>query len=123
MWRMARILIVEDEPLIALMLEDWLVDLGHAPVGPAAAVNEALVIVSREKLDGAIVDFHLRQETAELVAQALEDKNVPFVFASGVAIVMTGHAAVASLDKPYDFEAVSLAVQNLVAALPPASQI
>ena len=42
---MARVLVLEDEPLIAMMMEDWLRELGHEPIGPAGSVAEALVLV------------------------------------------------------------------------------
>ena len=55
---MARILIVDDEPLIAMMAEDWLDELGHAAVGPAHDLDGALALVDRD-LDAAILDLTL----------------------------------------------------------------
>ncbi len=78
------ILIVEDEPLIAMMLEDFLEMLGKAPVGPADNVAEALSLIGKGGVDAAILDVNLRGgEMSWAIADALADAGLPFVFASG----------------------------------------
>jgi PAS domain S-box-containing protein len=78
-----RILIVEDEALIALELMETLSANGFAPFGPARSASEALTMLARERCDAAVLDVTLGHETAEPVARALYARHVPFVVASG----------------------------------------
>jgi CheY-like chemotaxis protein len=78
-----RILVVEDEMLIGMLLEDMLVDLGHEVAAIAPRLKDALAAVDRESFDLAILDVHLHGESAFTVADRLIGKNVPFVLATG----------------------------------------
>ena len=78
-----RVLVVEDEFLVAMEIELLLEDFGCAVVGPVASVDEALEAIREQKLDGAIVDLNLHGEYAYPVAEALRAREVPFVFVSG----------------------------------------
>ncbi len=79
-----QILIVEDEPLIAMMLEDFLDVLDQDVAGSADSVATALDRVGQGGLDAAILDVNLRGgEKSTPVAEALERAGVPFVFATG----------------------------------------
>jgi CheY-like chemotaxis protein len=78
-----RILIVEDEFLIALFLQETLEDEGCRIVGPAGRVSEAVLLVRRGGIDAAVLDAGLDGEPVTVVADALEAGNVPFVFHSG----------------------------------------
>jgi CheY-like chemotaxis protein len=78
-----RILIVEDEFLIALFLQETLEDEGCRIVGPAGRVSEAVLLVRRGGIDAAVLDAGLDGEPVTAVADALEAGNVPFVFHSG----------------------------------------
>lgn len=78
-----RVLVVEDEALIALELMETLSAAGFAPLGPARSATEALTLLARERCDAAILDVTLGHETAEPVARALYARRVPFVVASG----------------------------------------
>jgi CheY-like chemotaxis protein len=103
------ILIVEDEPLIAMMLEDFLDSLGHRIVGTADSVGEAMPHVERGDFDVAIVDVHLRGgEKAWPLADALSAKGIPFVVATGGNIdpPPPRHAKAPVLTKPYTIDAV-----------------
>jgi CheY-like chemotaxis protein len=78
-----QVLIVEDDPLIRMMLQDMLVELGCAPVGPAGSVAAAFsLIASSPHLDGAVLDCNLGTEHVWSVAHQLTQRNVPFVFAT-----------------------------------------
>ena len=79
----ARVLVVEDEALIALELMETLSAHGFAPIGPARSASEALALLARERCDAAVLDVTLGHETAEPVARALYARRVPFVVASG----------------------------------------
>jgi len=77
------ILIVEDEPLIAMMLEDFLLSLGHEVSGSCDSVSSALEAVNKGAFDLAILDVNLKGENVWPVATALREKGTPFVLASG----------------------------------------
>jgi two-component sensor histidine kinase len=78
-----RCLIVEDEPLVALVLADALGDAGAEIVGTAASVDEALRIIESEAIDAAILDCNLRGRPVHDVAAALAARSVPLLFVSG----------------------------------------
>ncbi len=79
-----QILIVEDEPLIAMMLEDFLDILDQQVAGSADSVATALARVGQGGIDAAILDVNLRGgEKSTPVAEALAAAGVPFVFATG----------------------------------------
>ena len=77
------ILIVEDEPLIAMMLEDFLESMGHTIRGTCDTVSQALTEAERGGFDLAILDVNLKGESVWPVAAALRKKGTPFVLASG----------------------------------------
>jgi CheY-like chemotaxis protein len=78
-----RILVVEDEMLIGMLLEDMLTDMGHEVAAIVPRLKEALAAVDRETYDLAVLDVHLHGESAFPVAEALIAKGVPFIFATG----------------------------------------
>jgi CheY-like chemotaxis protein len=78
-----RVLVVEDEMLIGMLLEDMLTDLGHEVAAIVPRLKDALTAVERESFDLAVLDVHLHGESAFPVAEALIAKRVPFVFATG----------------------------------------
>jgi CheY-like chemotaxis protein len=78
-----RILLVEDEAIIAIMLEDMLADLGCEVVGPAASIAEATRMARSEALGGAFLDVNLGGESVYPVADLLAARGIPFVFVSG----------------------------------------
>lgn len=78
-----RILVVEDEMLIALEIEDALRDLGCAIVGPAARLDEALQLAAEEAIEAAILDITIRGGHVYPVAARLAARGIPFLLASG----------------------------------------
>jgi CheY-like chemotaxis protein len=79
-----RILIVEDNFIIAAALARILKAQGAEPIGPAATVRDALVLIAEDEgIDGAALDINLRGEMVYPVADALRAKNVPMVFMTG----------------------------------------
>lgn len=89
-----RILVVEDEALIALDLEMAIEDAGAKLVGPAPTLAEALQLADGFEIDGAILDVNLRGQDVFPLAGLLLDRGVPFVF-------HTGHAERVDLEKRY----------------------
>jgi CheY-like chemotaxis protein len=78
-----RLLIVEDEAIVAMALEDMLLQLGCVVVGPALRLKAALNLATAEPLDGAILDINLGEERTFPVAAILIRRKVPFLFATG----------------------------------------
>jgi CheY-like chemotaxis protein len=79
-----RVLVVEDEMMIALLVEDMLAELGCAVVGPAHALDAALELARTELgLDVAVLDVNLGGQPVFAVADALREKGVPAIFSTG----------------------------------------
>lgn len=78
-----RILVVEDEMLIAFYIEDCLSDLGHHVVGPASRVVKALDLIETEAFDLALLDVNVSGEEVYPAAAELRSRGIPFIFLSG----------------------------------------
>ena len=78
-----RVLVVEDEAAISLLLEDMLLDLGCEVIGPAGRLAIALDIAANEAFDLAILDVNIAGESIYPLVEALEARKVPFVFSTG----------------------------------------
>jgi DNA-binding response OmpR family regulator len=118
-----RVLVVEDEALVAMLLEDELRDAGAEIVGPAASLGHALRLIDRAAADGglsaAVLDIDLQGTAVTPVADRLAALGVPFVFVTGYGEGRDtgGHAAAPVLPKPFDPEWLVAAVEIL--ASPP----
>lgn len=109
-----RILVVEDEPLIAMMLEDFLDALGKQCVGTCDTVQSALATIADETPDAAILDINLSGgEKSWPVADMLAERGIPFVLSSGGDEVTAGHAERPRLTKPYTMDGVEKALATL----------
>lgn len=78
-----RILVVEDETVVSMLLEDMLAELGCEVVGPAARLGRALELAKTGAFDLAVLDVNLAGEEVYPVADALAVRGLPFVFATG----------------------------------------
>ena len=78
-----RVLVVEDDVMIRMLIEDMLNDLGFAVAAEASKVHEALAALNTTAIDVAILDVNLSGETTGPVAEALAARGTPFVFATG----------------------------------------
>ncbi len=99
-----RILVVEDEALVAMLVEDALMDAGFSIIGPAATVEEAMRLLNDEKPDAVVLDLNLAGETSTPVADELAARGIPYVIATGygAAGLPAGHQKAMVLAKPYD---------------------
>lgn len=77
-----RLLVVEDDVLVYMLLEDMLGELG-CEIVPAAHVKEAMALAAGETLDGALLDINLRGQTSYAVADELAERRIPFAFVTG----------------------------------------
>lgn len=78
-----RVLVVEDESLVAMLLEDCLAELGYEVIATAGSVEAGLAAVQRGDLDLAVLDVNLDGTPSFPVADALEARGVPYIFVSG----------------------------------------
>ena len=106
------ILIVEDEPLIAMMLEDFLDSLGHTVAATCETVADALARVGQGGFDIAIIDVNLNGEQVWPVADRLAAQGVPYILATGGHIEPPPalHASVPVLSKPFTLDAIEPAL-------------
>jgi DNA-binding response OmpR family regulator len=111
------ILIVEDEPLIAMMLEDFIQSLGHEVSGNCDSVGTALKEVEKGAFDLAILDINLKGENVWPVASALREKGTPFVLATGghVDPPPAEFAGVPTIEKPYTIDRVTPIIEAVLA--------
>ena len=99
-----RILVVEDELLVAMMIEEMLQTLGCEIVGPAASVEDALAAVEEQHFDAALLDANLRGRDSSPIAEALRERKIPFLLATGYGVsYLSGTAldAAPRLRKPF----------------------
>jgi DNA-binding response OmpR family regulator len=114
-----RILVVEDDPLIAMEIADLLAAQGVEPVGPTPTVRAALATLAEGPPDLAVLDLNLRGERATPVASALQDAGVPFVMTSGYARSQIDEpelARVPLVPKPVDHRLLLTTLVRLLAA-------
>lgn len=78
-----RVLVVDDELLVAMMVEDTLADEGCEVVGPYARLSEAMVAARQECLDGAVLDVNLGGEKIYPLAELLQARGIPFLLVTG----------------------------------------
>jgi CheY-like chemotaxis protein len=113
---LAKILIVDDEPLIAMLVEAWIGDLGHEAVGPATSLAEARALLDAT-FDAAIIDLTLGCESGRPIAEALAARGAPFVYATGQSEGELDDMprACGVLLKPYTLEAFEAALHTMLA--------
>ncbi|MDC0668261.1 response regulator [Nannocystis radixulma] len=101
-----RVLIVEDEPMLAAFLEDALTDLGCEVIGPALNMKDALRLAREASIDGAGLDVNVAGEQVYPVADVLAERGLPFVFMTGYgeAGLRESDRGRPVLQKPYSFE-------------------
>lgn len=110
------ILVVEDEPIVALSLQDMLDDLGYDVAGPAYRIAAALELARTAAIDAAILDVNMGGETSYGVAEALRGRGIPYLFATGYGRqgLEPGHEETLVLPKPYREAQVARALEALL---------
>jgi CheY-like chemotaxis protein len=78
-----RILVVEDEMMIAMLMEDFLGEFGCTVVGPAASIAKAMPLIATAAIDGAMLDMNLAGKAVYPVADELARRGIPFIFVTG----------------------------------------
>ncbi len=112
-----RVLVAEDEAVVALDLEFALRGLGCEVLGPTASVAHTLELLGQERPDAVFLDFHLVDGPALPVAETLRTIEVPFILATGKTADELEHPAlqrVPRLEKPYGDDEVRQALVGLL---------
>lgn len=114
-----RVLVVEDEMMIAMLIEDILADQGCRLVGPAIRVVDALRLLDAESVEVALLDVNLNGEDTYPIAEELRRRNIPFVFATGygAAGVKAGYGQFVTLQKPFEADDLTEALAGALATV------
>jgi len=114
-----RILLVEDEAIIAMLLEDMLGDLGHRVVAIAGRMEQAEKLAAEIPLDLAIVDVNLNGQQTYPLAAILTDRGVPFIFATGYGAsgLKEEWRKIPTLQKPFQETKLAEAISQVTRAL------
>jgi CheY-like chemotaxis protein len=113
-----QILVVEDESMVAMMIEDMLEDLGHRVIATSGRMAEASKLAADASADLAILDVNLNGEETYPLASSLAFRKIPFIFATGYGSsgIRAEWSSVPVLQKPFQSrelaEAISLAIGN-----------
>jgi DNA-binding NtrC family response regulator len=119
-----RVFVVEDEMIVAWLLEDMLVELGCMVVGPAASVKEAFAMIDAEAIDVAVLDVNLNGEMSYPIADALAARDVPFVFVTGYdkERMLEGYRTFPALQKPFHRAELTVTLAKLLASKVPSAE-
>ncbi len=112
-----RVLVVEDEPMIRMLLEEMVTDLGYTVAGCAMRIEEALQAATSIEIDLAILDVDLNGQSIAPVADALGARGVPFVFSTGYgeASLPEQHRHRPMVRKPYQMDHLAKALERALA--------
>jgi CheY-like chemotaxis protein len=109
-----KVLLVEDEPIVAMMVEDMLDELGCALAGTAASIDEGLTMAEAGGFDIALLDVNLNGRRSDPIAEILARAGTPYVYATGygAAAVQAGCGA-RVLQKPYTIDQLAEALAEI----------
>jgi len=109
-----RVMLVEDEALVGMMVRDMLIDLGLFVVGPFCSVAEAQAALETQQYDCAILDLNLRGDTVYSVAELLEARGTPFIFVTGYGpeSIDRRYAHIPVMQKPVARDMLEVIVRN-----------
>lgn len=108
-----RILIVEDEALIAMSLEAMLESLGCVVIGSASSLEKGLENARSMELDAAVLDVNLRGIRSDPIARELSERGMPFILATGYGAEFRTDSESPVLEKPYQREQLAAALRKL----------
>jgi CheY-like chemotaxis protein len=111
-----RVLVVEDELMIRMLLEGMLTDLGHTVAAEAGGLDEAVVIAKKGNFDVAVLDVNLNGQPVTPVVEILVERGVPFIFASGYGQrgLPEAYRMIPTLQKPFQADALAQAIETAV---------
>ena len=111
-----RLLLVEDEVLVGILMGEMLEDMGYAVGGPCRTLGDALTLARGEKFDGAVLDMNLNGDVVYPLADLLAAQNVPFIFVTGYSadVVAERFAEVPVVQKPVTSEVLEKIIHSCV---------
>jgi CheY-like chemotaxis protein len=118
--RPIRILLVEDEAAIAMLIEDMVADIGGELVATATRLDDAMAQASEREIDFAILDLNLAGVLTYPVADLLKQRGIPFVFATGYGAggLAKGYENETALDKPFTTSTLERVMKQTLALKP-----
>ena len=110
-----RVLVVEDEPLVAIDVVDILEQAEAVPIGPASNAEAALTMIENENLDAALLDANLGGKPVDEIAAALTRRNIPFAFVTGYgrANLPQAFRSAALVSKPFSAASILEVIGNI----------
>jgi DNA-binding response OmpR family regulator len=109
-----RVLLVEDEPLIAVGVADQLTEAGARVIGPCSTAGRAIIALDEQPIDVAIIDYVLSDDNSEALQDALETRGIPFIVVTGYPRVLVRRdARQRVLSKPVSPEVLASTVASL----------
>lgn len=113
-----RVLIVEDEMVVAMLVEEFVTELGHEVAAVASHLDAGLALARTGDFDFAVLDLNLGGEQSLPIADALSARGVPFVFASGygAAGLPAEHLSSVVVQKPFELDDLGAAIQRTMEA-------
>jgi DNA-binding response OmpR family regulator len=114
-----RVLVVEDETLVRILIEDYLNQLECQPVSIASTVEKGLAMAARGDIDIALLDWNLQGKSVEPVAQELSNRGIPFVFISGSMSASWNNRP--TIRKPFDVDTLRREMARAISAARQAS--
>ena len=112
-----RLLVADDDPLLSMLVEDWLAEFGFEVAGPATSVGAALDLLEREgaTLDGALIDVQLADGESYPLADALALRGVPYAFVTGHGVggIAPSYRHALTLVKPFSVQELQTIIERL----------
>jgi two-component SAPR family response regulator len=110
-----RVLVVEDEAIVGIMIEDFHGDFGYSVVGSVKNMQTAALLAATEKIDVAVVNINISGQAATAVADNLIERGIPFLFVSGYEKMRGArYAPIPLLRKPFEPEDLHDAVGRVL---------
>jgi CheY-like chemotaxis protein len=113
-----RVLVVEDEIMIRMLLEGMLTDLGHSVAAETGDIGQAVEFAKQGEFDLAVLDVNLNGNAVTPVVEILAERGVPFIFASGYGQrgLPEAYRAAPMLQKPFQADALEEAIEAVAGA-------
>ena len=114
--RSSRILIVEDEAMISMLIEDMVLDFGSEIVGPAARLDHALTLALQADIDVGLLDINVDGSVVFPVADVLRFRGIPFIFATGYDFrsLPERFRGCPTLSKPFSYQNFADTLRNVL---------
>lgn len=115
-----RVLFVEDEAIVSMLIEDMLLDLGIEVVGPVSKMDEALAQAQDAEVEAAVLDINIGGQLTYPVADILRERRIPVIFATGygAAAVPERYRGTPTVHKPFDRQNFAAVIKAALADSP-----